>query len=708
VKRREGIHHITQSVHGEPRHETRSSIFEIRLSRTSFEFGISNLFLRVLCALCGEIFSICCFVLGASATPPPNVVLITIDTVRADRVGCYGYAKAHTPTLDALAREGVMFRNVVTSVPLTLPSHCSIMTGTYPTLHGVRDNLGYKLEESLPTLATLLRQHGYATAAFVGADVLDPARGLSRGFDVYSCPLRRKMGRENPLVFNLQELQRPAEEVIADALRWMAARPVHATQPFFVWIHLYDPHIPYDPPPRFRAMLHDPYDGEIAYADESLGKFFTYLKQQTLYDNTLIVAASDHGESFGEHGEYTHGYYIYDTTLLVPFILKPPHGASVGPRREQTMVRTIDIAPTLLQFVGMSAPSTMQGRGLLSLVIGKESSPPTGAAYAETFYPEEFGWSALRTLRTPRYKYIDAPKPELYDLSRDPQEMHNLYSTQHATALELKSQMDSLLAKVTPKEPPPRGPVSPADVEALASLGYVGSSNPAPPGSPGQPMPDPKDQIAAFRVLTKATRLAAEKKCGEAIPSLAQLAQEQPGLFLARATLAKCEMLTGQYAAAESELDAALRLRPDNMEVIFYKGINEFQAGRLQEAQSNLESVAKILPAEPYVLFYLGSIYEQQGRTDEALQEYQKCASLDPNFEVAVYKVGFFEAKSGNFSEAIVQFKKVTEMDPSNASAHFNLGLAYAKSGNESAARPELETACRLDAAMCPRAGNKP
>jgi arylsulfatase A-like enzyme len=265
----------------------------------------------------------------------PNVVLITIDTVRADRVGCYGYRQARTPNLDALAREGILFKTVVASVPLTLPSHCSILTGTYPTLHGVRDNLGYKLGDSPPTLAALLKGNGYLTAAFVGADVLNPQRGLNRGFDTYSAPFERKMGRDNPLVFNLQDLQRPAEEVVGDALGWMSAQPLCSDRPFFVWIHLYDPHTPYDPPPRFRALLHHPYDGEIAYADYAIGKVFGYLKEHALYNPTLIIAASDHGESFGEHGEYTHGYFIYDTTLLVPLIIKPALGSGIAPRSER-------------------------------------------------------------------------------------------------------------------------------------------------------------------------------------------------------------------------------------------------------------------------------------------------------------------------------------------------------------------------------------
>jgi choline-sulfatase len=632
---------------------------------------------------------------------PPNVVLITIDTVRADHVGCYGDQRAHTPNLDSLAREGVLFRTVVSSVPLTFPSHCTIMTGSYPPVHGVRDNLGYTLGDSPPTLATLLKQQGYSTAAFVGAAVLDARRGLNRGFDTYSSPFQRKIGRDNPLVINLPELRRKAEDVVEDALRWMAEQPQHSSRPFFVWIHLYDPHSPYDPPPRFRTLVTKPYDGEIAYADFAMGEFLDDLKKRSLYDSTLIVAASDHGESFGEHDEYTHGYYIYDTTLLVPLIIKPPRGSGIAARKIDAPVRTIDIAPTVLQFLSIPTPPSMQGSGLLSLMLGKPATSATGAAYAESFYPTEFGSSGLRAFRTGRYKYIDAPKPELYDLVADPQELHNLYSTQRSTALELKRQFESLVTRITPKGPPRQSVASPGDVEMMASLGYVGTSNPVTQGTPGQPLPDPKDELKTYKVLNLTTQMATEGKCAGAVPLLTRLVQEQPGVFLGQITLAKCDLSLGKYEAADTALTSALRLQPENLEAKFYQGICQFQEGRFDDALASLQPLANAHPNEPYLHFYLGSVFEKTGSPEQALNEYQKCAALDPGFEVAVYKIGYFLAKNGKFAEAAAQFKKVAQMDPPNAQAHFNLALAYQKAGNEAAARPEFETACKLNQTMC-------
>ncbi len=313
--------------------------------------------------------------------------------------------------------------------PLTLPSHCSILTGTYPTLHGVRDNVGYALGTGLATLAEILKSRGYSTAAFVGAYVLDRRRGLDRGFDTYSSPFRVRKREGNPMVVNLHALERKAQEVVDEALDWLHGQ---GRQPFFVWIHLYDPHDPYEPPSPFRESLRDPYDGEIAYADYALGPLMDFLKAHGSYDRTLVIATSDHGESFGEHGEFTHGYYIYDTTLLVPLIIKPQADRSLASRRIDTPVRSVDIAPTILQFLGIPVPASTQGNGLLSLILGKRGDLGPGDGYSETYYPNQFGWSALRALRQQRFKYIDAPRPELYDLVADPAELHNLAGSSQA------------------------------------------------------------------------------------------------------------------------------------------------------------------------------------------------------------------------------------------------------------------------------------
>lgn len=629
----------------------------------------------------------------------PNIILITIDTLRADHVGCYGDRDARTSNLDALSHDGVLFRTVVASVPLTLPSHCSILTGAYPPLHGVRDNLGYRLEETPPTLAAILKERGYSTAAFVAADVLDPKRGLDRGFDIYSCPLHRKMGRDNPLVFNLPELRRPAGEVVDEALSWMRTVPKDRT--FFLWVHLYDPHTPYNPPRRFREALRNPYDAAIAYADDEAGRIFDDLKQRRLYDSSLIVATSDHGESFGEHGERSHGYFVYDTTLLVPLIIKLPAGSGVASHRIATQVRSVDIAPTILQFIGVKAPSSMQGSELLSMMQGTHTDVPRSGAYAETYYPSEFGWSPLRALRRGRFKYIDAPKPELYDLEADPGEMHNLYPSRGAVARVMSLQLRDLLANITPNRAAQERHLDPSDVARLAALGYVGTSTPAPVKS-GDILPDPKDELGTYRVLSLSAQMAAEGNCARAIPGLAELIGRQPNLLLAYLTLGKCQLAGGKYDDANRSFDSVLHLRPDNLEAAFYKGICQYQRGELEGSLATLQPLAKSLPAEPYLHFYLGMIYEEQKKSDAALAEFESCADSDPEFEVAIYKAGYLLAKAGRYVEATERFKRVLALDPDNPSAHMNLALAYAKSGNDAAAQPEFEAACRLKPAMCP------
>jgi len=637
------------------------------------------------------------------ARPPaatPNVVLITIDTLRADRVGCYGYKQGRTPTLDGLARQGVLFRTVVAPTPLTLPSHCSILTGTYPMAHGVRDNVGYTLPGGETTLATTLKSHGYSTGAFVGAYVLDARRGLNQGFDTYSGPSPATKREGDPRIVNLRTLERKAEEVVAEALEWLRTQ---GRKPFLVWIHLFDPHDPYEPPPRFRKLLPDPYDGEIAYADYALGQVIEYLKAQGIYDRTLVVATSDHGESFGEHGEFAHGYYIYDTTLLVPLIIKAPADLAIAPRSIGGPVRSIDIPPTILQFLRIPVPPTMQGTGLLSLIFGKRDYRRPPDAYSETYYPNQFGWSALRSVRQRRFKYIDAPKPELYDLLADPQELHNLFGRNRAMALELKSQLGALVARSVSEQRPRGTPVSPVDVELLKSLGYLGTSTPLPQSVRQQDLPDPKDKLAAFKRIAASAQLAAEGKCAQALAPLARLTTEEPSLFLAHLLLGQCRLSAGQHEAAADAFAAAIRLRPDAAEAFFYKSVCDFHLGRMDDSLADLNFALKIKPEYSHAHFYLGRIYQQRQQIAAALAEFQKCIAADPDFEDAHYKLGFLFAEQGKYPEAIRHFKMVISLNPGDAEAHYNLALAYSKSGDAAAARPEFDAACRLNAALCGR-----
>src|SRR5215813_13155578 len=347
----------------------------------------------------------------------PNIVLITIDTTRADRMGFLGYKGGTTPNLDALARQGVVFERAYSQAPLTPVSHATIFTGTYPQFHTVTD-FGHPLPALLPSVPEILQKGGYHTAAFIGSLILDPkasmAPGFDRGFDFFDAGFHPKRGVAED---RYKTVERRAGDVVARTIAWLNK---NKQSPFFVWVHLYDPHAPYDPPAPYDKRFKDPYDGEIAYSDASLRKLFQYLRQRGLYDRSLIMVMSDHGESLGAHGEAMHGIFLYDETIHVPLLFKLPSQVLAN-KRVTTRVRLVDVAPTLLSMLSLPLPPTFQGESLVPLM--KASAKATSSdlpAYAETDYPHRaFGWSALRSLRSGKYLYVRAPKAELYDESED-------------------------------------------------------------------------------------------------------------------------------------------------------------------------------------------------------------------------------------------------------------------------------------------------
>src|SRR5207302_715243 len=387
----------------------------------------------------------------------PNVILITIDTVRADHVGCYGATGIQTPTLDALARDGIVFERAISQVPLTWPSHAAILTGTYPFQNGVQDFTGQPLDPKFRTVAEAFKRSGYATAAVVSAFVLDRGWGLARGFDFYDDAFSAETFQQKDIGLG----DRKAGESVTHALSWLKKTP---RRPFFLWLHLYDPHSPYDPPEPYRSEYRSHlYDGEIAYADHELGNLMSWLKQNRLYDSALIVALSDHGESLGEHGEDEHGFFVYNATVHVPLIVKPPVGSGIAAGRHSEPVETTSVSPTLLQLAGVGVKDSIdsiyaqfQSHALFGT---KSGTTPTGSqaanqpakdpakdpAYSETFYPfSSFGWSPLHALESERFHFIEAPRPELYDLESDPGETRNIAAEQPATVAVLREKMDAL------------------------------------------------------------------------------------------------------------------------------------------------------------------------------------------------------------------------------------------------------------------------
>ncbi len=631
--------------------------------------------------------------------PKPNVILVTIDTLRPDHLGCYGYKAIQTPHIDRLALEGARFATVVAQVPMTFPSICSILTGTYPMFHKVRDNMGYRLDDSKTTLAEILKPNGYQTGAFVGSYVLDSRFGLGQGFDTYHDHFNRSKNPDG--FFNLSQVERRGEEVVNHAIQWIGN--VSPQAPFFAWIHLFDPHDPYDPPAPFKSQYKsNPYDGEIAYVDQQIGRLVSFLNSRKLYERTLIVFTSDHGESFGEHQEFKHGYFIYDTTLLVPLLIKPARQVFKNVVVAE-QVRLIDIAPTVLPMLELPKGPDIQGVSLLGLLMGTQKELQLDA-YSETVYPTQFGASSLRSLRQRRSKFIEAPKPELYNLVQDSKEVTNIYAQNQALANQLKNRLGEVANSFADKGPQknPQLTKSSEELKKLRSLGYVGGSarpDPAEPGSSS--LPDPKDKLEIFELLSEAGRNAASGRCQQAKRQFLAAIQKAPGISAAYFLLGRCYFDEQRFDEAYNVFQEFLKLSPQSAEGHFYLAACEFYLKRLDSAETGFRSVLSINASFFHAHKYLGLIYESKGQLQQALQEHRKAAELSPLDEEAHFRAGFLLARLSRFSEAVSHFQKVIEINPSNANAHQNLGLAYRRTNQNDLAQKEMALACKLDSRFC-------
>src|SRR5262245_33348280 len=433
-----------------------------------------------------------------------NLVVVTLDTTRADRIGAYGAKDVETPAFDRLATEGVLFEQAVSVAPLTLPAHSSIFTVKFPPEHGVRDNGGFFLGPDQLTLAEVLKTRGYRTGAFVAAYVLDHKWGLNQGFDTYFDDF--DLGHSKGM--SLGSIQRPGNEVLDKALPWIAQAQ---GAPFFAWIHLYDAHSPHRPPEPFLSRYKGhPYTGEIAFDDTQVARLITQLQSMGAYDHTVILVMGDHGESLGDHGEAAHGFFIYNSVTHVPFAIRAPFSLTQH-RRVADPVRSVDVMPTALDLLGVPAPKGISGASLVPLMTGAARELNLDA-YSEAMYPlHHYGWSDLRALRSGRYKVIDAPRPELYDVDRDPLEATNLYADRQALADRMIAQLRTLeggFSKTVASLP--AADVDPEARQRLAALGYVGSFV-ANASDPRTGRADPKDKIGLFNKLGTATEMANDR-----------------------------------------------------------------------------------------------------------------------------------------------------------------------------------------------------
>ncbi len=622
-----------------------------------------------------------------AAANSTNIILITLDTTRADRMGFMGSRRGLTPNLDAVARQSIVFEKAYTQAPLTTASHATILTGTYPQFHRVND-FGAPLPSKIPDIADLLHEHGYRTAAFVGSIILDPhhlAPGFDRGFDVYDAGYRQRRHGDD----RYHSMERRAAEVVAHAVAWIKQ---NEKQPFFVWVHLYDPHDPYDPPPPFAARYaKNPYDGEIAYADAALGKLFAFLKQQNLFETTAIAFMSDHGEALGEHGESTHGIFLYDETTHVPLLLKLPAGKHAG-RRVSARVRLVDVAPTLMQIAVLPAPELMQGESLLATLAPNSPERP---AYSQTDYPKNgFGWSALSAFRSGKYLFVSAPRRELYDTASDPAEKNNVATKSPAVTDVLSAKNDEFRKQYSSDSLVESRAADPEQARTLAALGYVAGS--ATSGDPKSAGADPKDKISTANILHDAILFTETDHPEKAISLLERVLVDEPQIYVAQLQLGIAYAHMRQYAKAIPPLQKATELSPASGIGHYELGVALYETGEGKNAAQHLEKAVALMPMSADAHYSLASVYARIDRVPDAMNELRSTLRLVPDHFHANLLLGRIYFLQGFADNALPFLEKAVEVVPQNSEAHAFLAETYVQLGRMQDAEREHAESERL------------
>jgi arylsulfatase A-like enzyme/Tfp pilus assembly protein PilF len=723
------------------RHRTSDSLRTLRRAGAACVAGV---------LLAAVVWSAAC---RSGASPDaPDVVLITLDTTRADRLGCYGAKDAETPHLDALAAAGARFDTAITPVPITLPSHATILTGLPPAAHGVHDNVLQRLRDDVPTLATMLKERGYATAAFVGAAVLDERYGLARGFDRYDDDLLDSMKERSPLSF----VERRAEHVTGAALAWLDQAP--KDRPLLLWVHYFDPHQEYAAPPPFAEKFAErPYDGEIAYVDHWIGELMAGLAKRAAQRPTLSVVVGDHGEGLGEHGEQTHGLFLYDSTLRVPLLMhwpeRIPAGAVVTP-----MASTEEILPTVFELLGVAVPSGVKAKSLLPLLRGER--PPLEAVFLETMLPMNlFGWTPIEGIRTAEHKYVESPKPELYDLRDDPREERNLAGTAVAPLAALGERLAAQRRAAPEKAASSEaGALDEATRQRMAALGYAV----VPERSGAAERTDPRDLVTLFDSLYAAAHRMGERRWDEAAALLDSVLRLHPrhvgaminlGEVYWRRALEGATIVTGaatqsaaggdsllpvalapnaaaDFASAvewyeralgvdpssspahfglgrvhahRGELDdalaryrRALEIVPDAPEVQNEVAVILIRQGQMEAAVAELERIVGEFPEYAPAHRNLGALYRARGENERALEQYELGARLAPTDGGTRFLTARLLAEMGRLDAAIENYRTAIAIDESDVNSRLGLGDAYLRQGDRAAARTHFETAVRL------------
>jgi choline-sulfatase len=598
------------------------------------------------------------------------VILVSVDTLRADHLPAYGYREVDTPGLDALQKDSVVFDNALSPVPLTLPAHTSLFTGLLPYQHGVRDNVGYRLSPRTTTLASFLRQHGYSTGGAVSAFVLDHATGVAEGFDDYRDDVEMRASGE--ALGQVQRRGAVTEELLE---KWIAEQAPE--KPLFAFLHLYEPHSPYDPPEPFRSRYAArPYDGEIAAADAVVARFLGFLKSKQIYDKAIVVFLSDHGEGLGDHGEDEHGIFLYREDLRVPLFVKLPGSARAG-ERIASPAGLVDVFPTVAALLGEKVPFALAGEALLADGVQPGSER---RLYAETLYPRlHFGWSDLASLTDGRHQYIEAPRPELYDWTKDPAEKSDLSAGLPPAFRSMRAQ---LLATERPLQPP--GAADAETIKKLASLGYLASR---PPDAAAKDLPDPKDRIQTLGRMREVSRLVAAHHENDAVSLLRALTAENPRMLEAWELLTRVLRQSGRPREALEALERADRLQPGTPQLLAGLSNLALESGDLTKARSLAQ--AAIAAGAADVAPLLARIDLSAGDLTRAREEALEAVAARGRDQGPLVLLAEIEAAAGNLEAALAALRRadaVGEGRPRVMSLEATRGDVLSRMGEEKAA----------------------
>jgi arylsulfatase A-like enzyme/tetratricopeptide (TPR) repeat protein len=624
----------------------------------------------------------------ANAAARPDILLITLDTTRADHMGFLGSSRGLTPNLDKLAQQSVVFTHTYAHVPLTPPSHATILTGTYPQFNHLT-YMGVPLSKDLPYLPELLLHRGYSTAAFVGSSILDPKNptgaGFDRGFQRFEAGFRkRKQGEDR-----YQTVERRAQDVVNRALTWLNRQK--SGTPVFMWVHCYDPHGPYDPPEPYKSRYTEAYDGEIAYTDSAMGKLLSGLRAAGRYENTIIAVMADHGEAFGEHGERHHGIFLYDETIHVPLVIKLPNERSAG-SRVSAKARLVDVSPTILQIAGVAIPSTMQGQSLIS---APAANFPDRPVYSESVYGQRaFGWSVLRSWRSGKYLYVEAPNRELYEQTTDVEAEHNVAPQAPAVTSTMESALKTFLSK-TSRAGETTASLTPEQEENLRALGYL-PGNAAQGGGNGKTGPDPKGRIEVANLFGQTLFDMDEGRFQDAVPRLKKVLELEPNTGMAYLELGKAYRRLKQPEQGLPYLTEAVERVPQDGEGHYELGRTLIDLKHWDEALPQFQEAVKFTPKSPDLHFYLGVVYERAHRLPEAMQEFRRTIELDPDHFRANVMLGRLLGMQKKGNEALPYLHMAAKIQPNSIEVHQFLANVYHELGQQQIAQKELAEANRL------------